>query len=151
MITYHNGDILESGADVICHQVNCMGVMGAGLAKQVAKRWSAVYLRFQEVCMSNNPQVLLGRCQLDRVVCNDKYVQIVSMFAQNDYGRDKCYTNYEAVRSCMEYVKQQYVGKVIAIPYKIGCGLGGGDWNIVHQIIKDVFADYDGDVQIWKL
>lgn len=35
MIIDKIGDILHTEADVICHQVNCKGVMGAGLAKQI--------------------------------------------------------------------------------------------------------------------
>ncbi|EGL17721.1 hypothetical protein HMPREF9413_4472 [Paenibacillus sp. HGF7] len=31
----------------------------------------------------------------------------------------------------------------IALPYNIGCGLAGGDWDIVEQIIEEVFIDYD--------
>lgn len=36
MITHHNGDLLKSGCDIICHQVNLQGIMGGGLAKQIA-------------------------------------------------------------------------------------------------------------------
>ncbi len=32
MIEYCNGDILDSGADLICHQVNCQGAFGRGMA-----------------------------------------------------------------------------------------------------------------------
>ena len=38
MIIDKIGDILHTEADVICHQVNCKGVMGAGLAKQIRKK-----------------------------------------------------------------------------------------------------------------
>ena len=38
MIIDKIGDILHTEADVICHQVNCKGVMGAGLAKQSKRK-----------------------------------------------------------------------------------------------------------------
>lgn len=49
------GDILtpvENPDDlvVVCHQVNCMGVMGAGLAKQVRNRYPGVYRAYKELC-----------------------------------------------------------------------------------------------------
>ena len=31
----------------------------------------------------------------------------------------------------------------ILIPKYIGCGLAGGDWNIVSEIIEEVFIDKD--------
>ena len=43
MITYKNGNLLESGCDIICHQVNCQKVMGSGIAKQIREKWPIVY------------------------------------------------------------------------------------------------------------
>lgn len=37
MIKYYEGDIFSSNADLICHQVNCQGVFGRGMAGQVKK------------------------------------------------------------------------------------------------------------------
>ncbi len=39
MISYHEGDLLKSNCDVICHQVNLQGVMGGGLALQIARKF----------------------------------------------------------------------------------------------------------------
>lgn len=50
MIIYKDGDILTSTADVICHQVNCKGVMGAGLAKQIKQKYPAVFKLYKKRC-----------------------------------------------------------------------------------------------------
>jgi hypothetical protein len=39
-------------------------------------------------------------------------------------------------------------GMSIAIPFNLGCGLAGGNWDTVDKIIEDVFDDYD--VTIYK-
>ena len=39
MIEYCNGDILDSGADLICHQVNCQGAFGRGMAGAIRQRF----------------------------------------------------------------------------------------------------------------
>ena len=39
MIKFFNGDLLKSGCDIICHQVNEYGVMGAGIAKQIKEKY----------------------------------------------------------------------------------------------------------------
>ena len=40
----------------------------------------------------------------------------------------------------------------IAIPYGIGCGLAGGDWEIVSNIIDDVTNSYNyTNYTIYKL
>ena len=43
MIKYIKGDILNVTEGIIVQQVNCFGVMGAGLAKQIRDKWPSVY------------------------------------------------------------------------------------------------------------
>ena len=38
----------------------------------------------------------------------------------------------------------------IAMPYNIGCALGGGDWEVVYEGIQAVFSDFDRDVILYK-
>jgi hypothetical protein len=38
----------------------------------------------------------------------------------------------------------------IAIPYKIGCGYGGGDWNNYEKIIKEIGEKYNKNIKIYK-
>lgn len=40
--------------------------------------------------------------------------------------------------------------QVIGFPYKIGCGLAGGDWNIISQILEEEFAGPQWNVEIWE-
>ena len=46
MIEYIKGNILNATEGIIVQQVNCMGVMGAGLAKQIRDKWPSVYNRY---------------------------------------------------------------------------------------------------------
>lgn len=147
MITYHDGDILTSNADVICHQVNCKGVMGAGLAKQIKSKYPKVYEQYRDRCYYAVGN-LLGINQYIQVD-DDKW--IANLFCQNNYGRDKCYTDYTALQESLKSLKEDMGVCTIAIPYGIGCGLAGGDWVIVNEIISEVFESYEGKLQIWKL
>lgn len=36
----------------------------------------------------------------------------------------------------------------VALPYKIGCGRGGADWEVVYKIIEEELKDYD--VELWR-
>lgn len=38
---------------------------------------------------------------------------------------------------------------VIAFPYLMSCHRGGGDWNVVSQMIENTFSDFE--VEIWRL
>ena len=67
---------------------------------------------------------------------------IVNGYTQFHYGRGKKHTDYQAIRSVFQTVKQRFSGKRIAYP-KIGCGLGGGDWKEVTHIIDEVLLGED--------
>ena len=143
-------DIFESGADVICHQVNCRGVMGRGVAKQVREKYPWVYDEYKEWCdrLEKHGGILLGRIQTVPINENQR---VTNLYAQNRFGYDgKRYTNYMALKNCLVHVYRDFLntGYTIAFPYFMSCARGGGDWNIVYKMIEDIFKDYDGDILI---
>ena len=146
MIKHIQCNIFDSGADVICHQVNCKGEMNSGIAKQVRERYPWVYGTYKDECKYYEPDGLLGKALFCRI---DETRSVANLFAQADYGYDgKCYTSYECLQSALKDVAMTQENKTIAIPYLMGCHRGGGDWNKVNQIIEKVFADYPGTVLI---
>lgn len=163
-IEHKYGDILQSGATIICHQVNCQNVMGSGLAKQIKIQFPVVFNEYQKFCkLYQLPRNCLGKVQLVKI--NDKQF-IANCFGQLNYGYGVKQTDYKALKKCfsdlIKYVNGRdvvYLEKsilfnpkttTIAIPYKIGCGLAGGDWDIVKSIIEEVFKNFEGNVEIWQ-
>jgi len=155
MIQHIKCNIFKSGADIILHQVNCQGVMGSGIAKQVRQQYPHVYAAYKRVCDDfREKKMLLGLVQMVNIGdgLNRRYIGI--LYAQEEYGRDgKCYTDYGALKKCLEQVRDYHMceNETIAIPYKMGCCRGGGDWEKVESMIKEVFYDrnvliceYDG-------
>lgn len=146
MIKHIKCDIFKSGADIICHQVNCQGVMGSGIAKQVREKYPWVYGEYKEFCSHYAASDLLG---LNLITYIDETHMIANLFGQEKFGYDgKCYTNYDKLRNALEHLKAEYPDKIIAFPYLLGCHRGGGDWNIVYGMIEEIFSDYDGDILI---
>ena len=144
MIKHIKCDIFKSGADVICHQVNCQGVMGSGIAKQVRAKYPWVYEQYKEFC--RKVPFPLGSVQT--VPINETQV-IINLFAQENFGYDrKCYTDYKSLEDGLYFVRDTYDNQTIAIPYLMGCYRGGGDWNVVYKIIEEVFKNYNGKVLI---
>ena len=130
------GNILDIQEGIICHQVNCQRVAGAGLALQIRTKWPGWYKDF--VSQSAN----LGAVHLWEAAPS---LTIASLYAQVEYGRGKIQTNYEALASCFSVLAIGALGSMkdtpIYIPYGIGCGLAGGDWNIVSGIIERTMPD----------
>ena len=152
-VNYINGNLLDSDADFICHQVNCRCKMNAGVAKAIRNKWPMVYnvyeARFYTLPPLTAPIDFMGTIQV--VEISDYYTlpkrqRVVNMFAQMDYGHDgKRYTSYDSFWSCLGHIKEiAPKGSKIAFPDHIGCGFGGANWNVIRAMIEEVLGtDYE--------
>ena len=156
MVEICNGDVLDSGADIICHQVNCRGVMGAGIARQIKKRYYWAYEQYKARCNKYKGSDLLGTCFFSIDYRDARSPIIANLFGQVYYGTDKQYTDLEnglfpALRHLHRFVEKSELFH-IAIPYGMGCGLGGANWDDVYNFILDEFgSDEFVHVYIYKL
>lgn len=119
--------------------------MGGGLARQLADQYSKLENTYSGWCkdFNNNYDKLKGKIPVYAVPGK----MIANMFSQK-LNFD---TDYKAMRRALDKIKvfARLNDYTIAIPYKIGCGIAHGDWNIVQKIIEKVFSDYD--ITIYKL
>ena len=156
----HNGDLIQSNATVIVHQVNCMGAMGSGVAKGIREKWENVYYKYIEACKEAYPNTrsLLGTiCPVPlRFGGNTKYV--VNLFGQYEFGYDgKRYTSYDAVYdgliSLKKFVLENFENEsttTVAFPWKMSSVRGGAEWDIIDCMIRTVFDDTNITIQYWK-
>lgn len=154
--TLIEGNLLDAKADFVCHQVNCQGKMGSGVAKAIREQYPQVYEQYLELynlyCKYGKQSELLGKTQYVRVYKEqtDKPYYIVNMFAQNNYGYDgKQYTSIEAFKKCLEEINT-CAGYTVAFPWLIGCVRGGADWNVVLPMILETLTDVK-EIQFYKL
>lgn len=133
MIKYIKGDLLETNADVICHQVNLQGVMGGGLAYSIARKYPNVNKTYK----AHEPKQLGEVC----LVYTDDFV-VANCFSQTEDFN----TDYKALRECLKTVRDTMIVsgyKTVAIPYKYGCGIANGNWGDVLYVFEDVFKDFN--------
>lgn len=149
MVKYVKGNLLDSDCTYICHQVNCQGRMRSGIAKQIRERWPIVYQKYEYQCEMFSPEELLGTFDIVNV---DDGRMVVNIFGQLNYGYDgKQYTDYKAFRRALtifSYLPPK--GATIGFPKNIGCGLGGGDWEVISALIEDILGK-DFNVYIYEL
>ena len=143
MIKFTNGDIFDyvQNNDVVLHQVNCKGVMGGGIAYQIKNMFPNVYQTYNAYCKKHNYKCLGDFLPVETNLDANSF-QIGNCFGQDGYGMG-LQTNYNALRNCFEQTKLLFPHNRILIPHSIGCGLAGGDWNIVFKMIEDVLGDCD--------
>lgn len=134
-----DGNIFDCTENIIVHQTNCQGVMGHGIAAQIKARYPEVFKGYYHYCKTNKPEDILGEC----LICEaDDGKFIANVFGQLNFG-EGLQTDYERLEKGLTEVKNFAADKQlsVAIPYKIGCGLAHGDWNVVYEIIERVFEN----------
>jgi O-acetyl-ADP-ribose deacetylase (regulator of RNase III) len=130
-------NILSVKEGIIAHQVNCLGVMGAGLAKAIKNKWPEVFEKYSEFCKSST-----SRFGEILIIEAKPRLFIANLFGQYDYQKPHTYTqntSYWALRNSLQKLQQFAKNNKaqVYLPYKIGCGLGGGIWEIVYEMIED--------------
>lgn len=138
-----NGDITKvATSGYILHQVNCLSAMGAGVALSISNKWPVV--RFEYLKFSKNiekPKYLLGQMQYVKV---ERDLIVINSFTQlyygNSYYDNETYTNEDLLIKNIKIAsdKAKLNNKKLFIPYLIGCGLAGGNWNNIFKNIKDI-------------
>lgn len=137
-IEYRKGDMFSHVPGyntLLCHGVNCQGVMGSGVAKTFKQKYPRAfqdYVEYTKSYLENYSNAPLGE------VCFTKggdNLTLACMFTQEFYGRDnKVYISYEAFFKSFLLVADFYEESTIVMP-KIGAGLGGGDWEIIECLM----------------
>lgn len=145
-------DDLEYGKAVLLQQVNCQNEMDAGVAmaidKLARKLFDAstveLYHRIYAQFFAHAKQAKKTRDTADLPVLATVGVFVFS-FSQWNCGSDgKHYTDDQLlVKNIKNICKDHAIDydtpyETVYIPYKIGCGLGGGDWDYIYNQIKDI-------------
>lgn len=148
MITkYIKGDVTKTELKFIGQGVNCQNVMGSGAAKAIYEAYPEVKEMYHGYASQfqyglHNQKELLGEIQWTK--SKDKV--IYNCFTQLNYGNDgKMYISYLALIECFKRLTESLENEIIAIP-KIGSDLGGGDWEIIEQLINEVTED---KLEVW--
>ena len=153
------GDLIELALKgeftVITHGCNCFCTMGAGIAPQMAKAFGC------DNFFLENKKFKGDIDKLGRIEYTEKYLEdlderlfVVNSYTQYHYGKNHADgvsnpLDYEALTLCLRKINHIFKGKHIGLP-QIGCGLAGGDWNKVKEIIKRELKDCIITVVIYK-
>jgi O-acetyl-ADP-ribose deacetylase (regulator of RNase III) len=154
MITYVHGDIFKQNVSAIIHSCNCFNTFGGGIAWTIQKMFPEAYQA--DLQTKRGDMNKLGTFSYADIP-NNKISRVYNVYGQYNIGNYERMTNYAALAKGLLDAGRHYAKKpsgYLGIPYGIGCGLGGGDWNIVKDIIEDVFDSgmiVNYDVMICKI
>lgn len=132
-------NILDDDADILVNTVNCVGVMGAGVALAFKNRFPKMFQKYKEDCALG----LYVPGSVNFIPFDDNPKRLICNFAtKNHWKFDSQYewiiTGLYQLRNFLKYSDKTS----IAIP-PLGCGLGGLDWVIVKKMIEDNLVGLD--------
>jgi len=144
MITYIQGDIFKQDVKAIVNAVNCVGIMGKGIALQFKNKFPNNFQLYENACKQN--KVIPGKM----FICEESNSQYIINFPTKRHWRDSSrlediILGLEDLAKTIKELKIQS----IAIP-PIGCGLGGLEWSTVKIHIENKLSHLT-DVQITLL
>lgn len=137
------GDLLSCRENIIGHQVNCQGYMGAGLAVNIRSQYPRAFEEYELFCkIYKNERTLMGKCQVVSVIPEEKWV--ANLFGQFNVGRGKKQTEDDYLRMALGSLKDFAIKHQlsVALPFELGSRLAGGNWIEIRKIIEEVFHDY---------
>lgn len=144
MIEMHRGDILKANAEALVNTVNCVGIMGRGIALQFRKKFPENYEVYRQICDTGKLKVgMMMVYDLHRLM-NPRF--IINFPTKRHWkGKSHIEDIESGLKALIEEVRAHGI-RSIAIP-PLGCGLGGLDWKDVRQLIEKAFREVP-DVQV---
>lgn len=134
-------EIFNCNGHVILHVGNCKGVMNLGLAKQIRSKWPQIYRDYKE-----EKELILGNVVISNITEN---LTIYTLLAQDTYGYTGLHLNYVALKFCLNKIIETEKSRSnienipfrkIYLPFGLGCGLAGGNWQEVKTIIEETVS-----------
>lgn len=142
-----NFDILNADVDAVVNTVNCVGIMGKGIALQFKQKFQDNFKKYKKAC--DNKQVKIGKMFV--VETGLFKPKIVINFPTKDHWRGNSKIEYitEGLKDLKRVISEFNI-KSIALP-PLGCGNGGLEWDIVKKEITESLSDLNLEVIVAEL
>ena len=132
MIIYKAGDIFQENVQALVNPVNCVGIMGAGLALQFKKKFPENFKAYEKVCSQD--EMRPGKMFVFRQM--DHEPEFIINFPTKRHWRDKSrMEDIDSGLAALADIVRQCDIHSIAVP-PLGCGLGGLTWHMVREKIE---------------
>ena len=136
MLEFRRGDLFQCGADALVNPVNCVGVMGRGLAKQFRDRFPENYREYHAAC--NSGALVPGRLLVTE---RDGMPRYIVNLPTKRHWRDQSRPQDVAsgLVKLAEFIAE-HPGITVAVP-ALGAGLGRLSWREVRPLIESMLAE----------
>ncbi|MEN9936325.1 MAG: hypothetical protein RLZZ387_2904 [Chloroflexota bacterium] len=141
MIAFRTGDLLQADVEALVNTVNCVGIMGRGIALQFKQAYPANFKVYAAACKRGEVQP--GRMLVVETgaLVGPKY--IINFPTKRDWrGKSRLEYIDTGLAALVDEIQQRGI-RSLAIP-PLGSGLGGLDWQVVRPRIEAALAQLEG-------
>lgn len=146
MIQLASGDMFQSHVEALVNPVNCVGVMGKGLALQFKRRFPSYYRAYETSCAYS--KIKVGQVTTYWREYTDLPRFIVSFPTKNHWRDSSKLEDIESGLASLVAEMARLDIRSIAIP-ALGCGNGGLQWEQVKPLIWDAMEKIDAKVLVY--
>jgi O-acetyl-ADP-ribose deacetylase (regulator of RNase III) len=147
MIKFVGGDFFDYDADIRINTVNCVGVMGAGVALLFKNRFPDMYNDYSRACENN--EVAPGKPHIWQDNDMFKKLTIINFPTKIDWKNP---SEYEYIEKGLVWLKQFLSEKenlTVTLP-ALGCGHGGLDWTRVKDMITKYLGNIHSNILVFE-
>lgn len=138
MLELKQGNLLKEDAEVLVNAVNCVGVMGKGIALQFKQAFPENFQQYKKACDAKELQPGRMFTVPTGKLFTPKY--IINFPTKSHWkSQSKIEDIHTGLKALVLEVQQLGITS-IAIP-ALGCGNGGLDWVEVKHLIESAFAE----------
>lgn len=142
MLEIVNGDLLEAKEKYMAHVCNCVSQKAMGIAKDIFDKFPYANTYINRTVPDNLATIkILGNGQDQRYIINMFSMAYPGKPRYPDSKLDGTLAREKYFHKCLLKIAKIENLESIAFPWRIGCNLGGGDWNIYLGTINN-FAQY---------
>lgn len=142
-LTFKTGDMFDEPAEAIVNTVNCVGVMGKGVALEFKRRWPENFKAYKRLCDSGSLRPGKMFVFESQDMFDPQGRRFLVNFPTKDHWRESSRMEFieDGLEDFVARVDELRIKSVVMPP--LGCGNGGLDWRKVKALITDRLSPLD--------
>ena len=168
-VSYQTGDILKrSDLNIIIHSTNCFHTMNSGIAYQISQNYLEAVIADKKTPAGNPEKLGTFSAAIEKNINSKNPLLIVNLYGQFHPGsfsedpnsldskENRFLQLKEALIKFSEFIKvfnmelseNNKCKFFIGVPWLIGCGSVGGDYNQIFLLFKEIFNQMSNEIKI---
>lgn len=142
MIDFIKGDMWDYPADARVNTINCVGIMGKGVALEFATRYPRMVSVYKGLCKGGK---ITPGCVWVYPVAED--LEILNVATKNHWRH--C-SRYEWVRAGLVELRKYFKRYGVVTMPALGCGNGGLVWEKVRFSVLNILGDLKTKILVFE-